>query len=74
MVGYKTRYAALALSGFTIIAASLFHIQWSVQGEFVQFLTDYSLTAALLFMFVYGAGPFSVDARLGRPKLASARA
>lgn len=74
IVGYKTRYAALALSGFTIIAASLFHIQWGIQAEFIQFLTDYSLTGAILFMFVYGPGPFSVDAWLGRPKLASVRA
>jgi putative oxidoreductase len=74
IVGYKTRYAALALSGFTIIAASLFHIQWGIQAEFVQFLTDYSLTGAILFMFVYGPGPFSIDARLGRPKFASVRA
>jgi len=74
IVGYKTRYAALALSGFTIIAASLFHIQWGIQAEFIQFLTDYSLTGAILFMFAYGPGPFSVDAWLGRPKLASVRA
>ncbi len=74
MLGYKTRYVALALAGFTIIAASLFHIQWDIQGEFIQFLTDYTLTGALLFVFVYGPGPLSVDARLERPKLASARA
>jgi putative oxidoreductase len=68
IVGYKTRHALLALAGFTIIAGNMFHHQFNIPAEQVQFFKDYSLTGALLFLFAYGAGALSVDALLGRMK------
>lgn len=66
LVGYKTRHALLALAGFTIIAGNMFHHQFYIPAEKIQFFKDYSLTGALLFMFAYGAGPLSLDALLSR--------
>lgn len=68
IVGYKTRHALLALSGFTIIAGNMFHHQFYIPAEKVQFFKDYSLTGALLFMFAYGAGSLSLEALLSRTK------
>jgi putative oxidoreductase len=68
LVGYKARHAFLALAGFTIIAGSMFHHQFYIPAEKIQFFKDYSLTGALLFMFAYGAGPLSLDALLSRTK------
>jgi len=73
IAGYKTRHALLALAGFTIIAGNMFHHQFHIPAETVQFFKDYSLTGALLFMFAYGAGPLSLDALLIRAKPARER-
>jgi putative oxidoreductase len=66
LLGYKTRYGALALSGFCIIATSLFHAEFGNHAEVEQFLLDFAIAGGLLFMFAYGPGPFSLDARLDR--------
>ncbi|MGD0964905.1 MAG: DoxX family protein [Candidatus Acidiferrales bacterium] len=66
LLGYKTRYGALALAGFCIIATSLFHAEFGNHAEVEQFLLDFAIAGGLLFMFAYGPGPFSVDARLSR--------
>jgi putative oxidoreductase len=68
LFGYKTRHALLALAGFTIIAGNMFHHQFYIPAEKIQFFKDYSLTGALLFMFAYGAGPLSLDAVLSRTR------
>ena len=60
---YKTRYGALALSGFCIIATSLFHADFGNHGEVEQFLLDFAIAGGLLFMFAHGPGPLSLDAR-----------
>ncbi len=62
LLGYKTRYGALALSGFCIIATSLFHSEFGNPSEVAQFLVDFAIAGGLLFMFAYGPGPLSLDA------------
>jgi putative oxidoreductase len=68
VIGYKTRHALIALAGFTIIAGNMFHHQFYIAAEKIQFFKDYTLTGILLFMFTYGAGSLSVDALLSRAK------
>jgi putative oxidoreductase len=63
LLGYKTRWGALWLSGFCVIACMLFHADWTVHDEYVQFLLDFANAGGLLFLFAYGPGPWSVDAR-----------
>jgi len=70
LLGYKTRYGALALSGFCIIATLLFHAEFGNHAEVEQLFLDFAIAGGLLFMFSYGPGPFSVDARLARPSSA----
>ena len=66
LLGYKTRYGALALSGFCIIATVLFHAEFDNPSEVAQFLLDFAIAGGLLFMFAYGPGPLSLDAHRGR--------
>lgn len=68
LLGYKTRYGALALAGFCLIATSLFHTQFGIHSEVEQFVLDFAITGGFLFMFSYGPGPLSVDAWLGRAR------
>jgi putative oxidoreductase len=73
VLGYKTRWAALSLSGFCILATVLYHNQFAKQTEVIQFLTDFTLAGVLLFLFAYGPGPLSLDVRHNRGRLAHQR-
>jgi len=64
LFGYKTRYGALILAGFCIIAPSLFHADFGNRSEVEHFLLDFATTGGFLFMFAYGPGSLSVDAWL----------
>jgi len=66
LLGYKTRYGALALAGFCIIATVLFHAEFGVPSEIEQFLLDFAIAGGFLFMFAQGPGPLSLDARSAR--------
>ena len=68
LLGYKTRYGALALSGFCLIATSLFHTQFGIHSEVEQFVLDFAIAGGFLFMFAYGPGPLSFDVWLCRAK------
>lgn len=62
LFGYKTRYGALILAGFCIVAPSLFHADFVNRSEVEHFLLDFATTGGFLFMFAYGPGPLSLDA------------
>ena len=75
-VGYQTRWAALALGLFTLLAAVLFHRFWAVPADqaFVQqlmFMKNLSVAGGLFIVAALGAGPASIDARR-TPRLAVA--
>jgi putative oxidoreductase len=65
LLGFKTRYAALLLSGFCIIAPALFWSDFRNPSQLEQFLLDFATAPGLLFMFANGPGPLSIDARAG---------
>jgi len=73
LFGYKTRYGALALAGFCIIAPSLYHSDFGNPSEVEHFFLDFAITGGLLFMFAQGPGPLSVDARLGNARTPSTK-
>ncbi len=64
VLGYKTRWGATLLGGFTIIAGTLFHNQYGDLGELSHLFLDLATTGGFMFMFAYGPGRFSVDAKL----------
>jgi putative oxidoreductase len=66
VVGLKARLGALLLALFTIAAAFLAHRYWSVDPaqyrlQYIQFWKDIAIVGGLLFIFVRGAGPLSID-------------
>ena len=61
VLGYQTRFAALMLAGFCVIATLLFHTDFSVQGEETNFYKDFAIAGGFLFMIAAGPGPFSID-------------
>lgn len=63
IVGFRTRYAALALAGFTVIATLLFHFKLSDQVQFLFFVKNMSIAGLLLALVAAGAGAFSMDGK-----------
>ena len=61
IAGWQTRLAALALAGFTLVAAFLFHNNFADQMQAIMFLKNVSIAGGFLLLAAHGAGPWSVD-------------
>lgn len=72
LFGFGTRFAALALAVFTLVASFFFHAYWGVPAENqamqqLLFFKNVAVTGGLLAFAAFGAGAWSVDgARGGR--------
>jgi putative oxidoreductase len=68
ILGFGTRFAALALAFFTLVASFFFHAFWDLPADkqMVQqlmFFKNIGVTGGLLALAAFGAGGWSVDAR-----------
>lgn len=63
VIGWQTRLAALALAGFSLLAAVIFHAHFQEQIQTILFLKNVAIAGGFLLLFVHGAGPWSLDAR-----------
>lgn len=68
VLGWKTRWAALALIVFTLPATFVFHAYWSVPPEQVMnqqihFLKNLAILGGLLSVFAHGSGSYALDRR-----------
>lgn len=62
VAGFQTRVVALALAGFSLVTALIFHNALGDQNQFIHFFKYVSITGGLLQVAAFGAGRFSVDA------------
>jgi putative oxidoreductase len=63
IAGFKTRSVALALAGFSLLSALIFHNQLGDQTQFILFMKNVAMAGGFLFLARYGAGELSVDNR-----------
>jgi putative oxidoreductase len=68
IVGLGTRWAALVLALFTLVASVFFHNFWAMPADqqFMQqlmFMKNIGIVGGLLALTAWGAGAFSLDAR-----------
>jgi putative oxidoreductase len=63
LVGFKTRWASLALAGFCLLTAVIFHL---ASGETIEFQKNLAMAGGFLLLAVLGPGAWSIDGRLGR--------
>lgn len=68
IIGFQTRWAALALAGFTLVASFIFHAFWAMPAEQqmmqqLLFMKNIALAGGLLVLAAHGAGALSLDAR-----------
>lgn len=66
IAGWHTRAAAFLLAGFSLLAAGIFHHGFGNQMQLILFLSDVAVAGGLLTLAANGAGPLSLDHRLGR--------
>ena len=62
-VGFKTRYAAIALAIFTIATAVIFHRNFADQMQMIMFLKNIAIAGGLLLLAVGGRTAYSMDNR-----------
>jgi putative oxidoreductase len=66
-VGFKARWAALAIAVFTLAAGIFFHNYWAVvdaaqrAGQEINFWKNIAITGGALAFFAFGPGRYSVD-------------
>jgi putative oxidoreductase len=70
IVGLGTRFVALALALFTLVASFIFHAYWSVPADQVfvtqlLFFKNIAVAGGLMALAAFGAGAWSLDARRG---------
>ncbi|WPC06713.1 DoxX family protein [Pseudomonas benzenivorans] len=66
ILGFLTRWAALALAGFSVAAAVIFHTNFDEQMQMILFMKNFAMAGGLLMLYVHGAGAISIDAMRGR--------
>jgi putative oxidoreductase len=70
LAGWKARWAALLLAGFTIVASVLFHNFWAAppaeaMNQQIHFMKNLSIVGGMLLLFAFGPGRFSVGRDAG---------
>jgi putative oxidoreductase len=65
VVGFMTRWVSLAIAGFTLVAAAIFHSNFSDQMQVIMFLKNLGIAGGFLILAAHGAGAWSLDARRG---------
>lgn len=68
LVGFKTRWAALALAVFTAVASFFFHNYWAMPEaqqamQTLMFNKNLAIVGGLLAFAAFGPGRFSIDGR-----------
>ncbi|WP_273456904.1 DoxX family protein [Nevskia ramosa] len=63
IVGFQTRLVALALAGFSVVAAALFHSNFADQMQMTMFLKNVSVAGGFLILAANGPGALSLDAK-----------
>ena len=64
IIGWQTRIAALALAGFSLLTAFVFHFDLGDQMQFIMFTKNIAIAGGFLFLVAFGAGAYSLDNRL----------
>ena len=61
--GYQTRIAAALLAGFTLLAAVIFHSDFSQQMQMILFMKNIAIAGAFLLLLSQGPGQWAIGPR-----------
>ncbi len=70
ILGFGTRWAALILAIFTVVAGVIFHNFWALPADQqmvqqIMFMKNIAVAGGLLLLAAWGPGSISVDAKRG---------
>ena len=68
LAGFLTRWAALGLALFSVVAGVLFHGDIADQNQFIALMKNIAIAGGFLALYASGPGAFSVDAWLARKR------
>jgi putative oxidoreductase len=73
ILGVKIRHAAVLMILFMIVATVISHRYWEFTGaecvlQHTNFWKNVTIIGGLLFMFLAGAGRYSMDGAIGKPE------
>lgn len=63
IVGFKTRLTSIAIAGFSVFTALVFHNKLGDQIQFIMFFKNIAIAGGFLILAANGAGKFSLDAK-----------
>jgi putative oxidoreductase len=61
LFGFQARWAALALAGFTVVAALIFHLKPGDPMQMINFMKNLAMAGGLLMLVRHGAGAPAID-------------
>ena len=70
IVGYKTKWAAIALAAFSVVAAAIFHNNFADQTQMILFMKNIAIAGGFVLLAIHGAGAYSLDNRRSTAQLA----
>jgi len=62
LAGYQAKLAALLLAGFTLMAALIFHSDFSQPMQSILFSKNLAIAGGFLILFAHGAGDWTISA------------
>ncbi len=65
IAGWKTRFWAFLLAGFTILSAVLFHANFDDQMQMIMFMKNLAIAGGFLGLVASGPGGWALDNRSG---------
>ena len=68
LLGYKTRWGAIALVIFLIPTTLIFHTKFSDRVQAIMFMKNLAILGGVLMTGYFGPGPLSLDARTASPE------
>jgi putative oxidoreductase len=68
LLGYRTKLSALAIAGYCVLTALLYHLNLSSAENTIQLLKNFSIAGGLLHYVGSGGGRLSIDAWLASKK------
>ena len=63
IVGWNTKWTALALAAFSVVAAAIFHNNFGDQMQMILFMKNIAIAGGFLLLASHGAGAYSLDNR-----------
>lgn len=61
LIGFQTRLAAALLAGFTLLAAVIFHSDFSQQMQSILFMKNIAIAGAFLLLIAQGPGQWAIN-------------